>query len=184
MARGVGGRVTGSKVGLLVQRPASSKAKPVKQNETSAMGPAGFAVGRRALVREEEEHLELLPGELRRGETWVGVVRIEVQDTTVWSTPTEAGGSCRGPPASSTTWGTRSRSRGAKASSASPRRSRSGGSTRRTWTTTSSRSSVPVRVAGGRSSRTDAYGKSDLCLSPLRRSSARVYPHELGRATD
>lgn len=32
--------------------------------DPSTIGPAGFAVGRRVLVREEDDHLELAPDEL------------------------------------------------------------------------------------------------------------------------
>jgi transitional endoplasmic reticulum ATPase len=51
--------------------------------DPSVIGPAGFAVGRRVLVREEDDHLELVPDELWPEELWVGVVRIKLEDTTV-----------------------------------------------------------------------------------------------------
>ncbi len=51
--------------------------------DQSDLGPAGFGVGRRVLVREEDDHLELAPDELWPEEPWVGVVRIKLEDTTV-----------------------------------------------------------------------------------------------------
>ena len=47
------------------------------------IGPTGFAVGRRVLVSEKDDYVELAPDELWPEEPWVGVVRIKLEDTTV-----------------------------------------------------------------------------------------------------
>lgn len=47
------------------------------------VSPTGFGVGRRVLVREKDDHVELAPDELWPEEPWVGVVRIKLEDTTV-----------------------------------------------------------------------------------------------------
>lgn len=51
--------------------------------EKSDIGPAGFGVGRRVLVREDDDYLALAPDELWPEEPWVGVVRIKLEDVTV-----------------------------------------------------------------------------------------------------
>lgn len=45
--------------------------------------PTGFGVGRRVLVREKDDHVELVPDELWPEESWVGVVHLKLEDTTV-----------------------------------------------------------------------------------------------------
>lgn len=52
---------------------------------------AGFGVGRRVLVREKDDHVELAPDELWPEEPWVGVVRIKLEDVSV----IDSGGSWR-----------------------------------------------------------------------------------------
>lgn len=44
--------------------------------------PTGFGVGRRVLVREKDDYVELAPDELWPEDPWVGVVRIKLEDTT------------------------------------------------------------------------------------------------------
>ena len=51
----------------------------------------GFGIGRRVLVREKGDHVELAPDELWPEEPWVGVVRIKLEDATV----IDSGGSWR-----------------------------------------------------------------------------------------
>lgn len=51
--------------------------------DPSYIGPSGFEVDRRVLVREEDDYLELAPDELWPQEPWVGVVRIKLEDVTV-----------------------------------------------------------------------------------------------------
>lgn len=51
----------------------------------------GFGIGRRVLVREKDDYLELAPDELWPEDPWVGVVRIKLEDTTV----IDSGGSWR-----------------------------------------------------------------------------------------
>ena len=53
--------------------------------------PTGFAIGRRVLVREKDDHVELVPDELWPEEPSVGVVRIKLEDATV----IDSGGSWR-----------------------------------------------------------------------------------------
>ena len=45
--------------------------------------PTGFCVGRRVLVREKDDHVELVPDELWPEEPWVGVVHLKLDDATV-----------------------------------------------------------------------------------------------------
>jgi ATP-dependent 26S proteasome regulatory subunit len=51
----------------------------------------GFGIGRRVLVRENDDHVELAPDELWPEEPWVGVVRLKLEDVTV----IDSGGSWR-----------------------------------------------------------------------------------------
>lgn len=47
------------------------------------MSPTGLGIGRRVLVRHEDDYVELAPDELWPEETWVGVVRLKLEDVTV-----------------------------------------------------------------------------------------------------
>jgi transitional endoplasmic reticulum ATPase len=47
------------------------------------ISPSGFGIGRKVLISEHYDHVELAPDELWPEEPWVGVVRIKLDDATV-----------------------------------------------------------------------------------------------------